>query len=880
MILSCMGNASQGELANSQNLTLNNLKKMKFKFEKIKGGKCTIPGFSPPNLPNFVIPSIPLFKGLPPFPTLCFLPPFPGIPALSLPAISIPLPPLPGIPPIPLPIPSFSLPFLPLLPSFDLGALSFLCGLFSISLPIIDPFAGLNKLLSKLNALIAALNNFLKFCQENAKVIADTQVPAENAPTILDPDLVSEALGFSLSQSLAGTTANPFGIIGGFLLTTPETPNLNVAGSGNATGLVNPAAPTASSGIKVAEPIEFGPAITVKDVGVGSAFAGTNTGQGSIGSSSSLNTSASIAGESIQAIPTLDAFLTAFGNIATTSDESVEQYAFYLANEGLLPADPTIINQVATLFASAIGGLAVDATPEQLYQVLVDENVPSAEGFIGFVGPTLEPLLESTSSVADFTNLLIANGLLSENKKVVSKVYEVLKDSDIGSPDVSGLEIAILLNSSGIPFGTAGKSVSQVSDVDVSRAFFIRSTTTPFTPEKIVKVLTFTGVLRNVGKNIDNAVAQLTPLPVSLTPTTISIALAGIIPGPGIDSLKAACIASTKGTTSVKAIAEIEEARRNALLRGLSGLTRTPFVQALAALTPTQFRHRLESASNISLSFPLSIWELIPLLSAEFDVDDLAVSELLNNFIVPSIFFNFDDLFGFLNSAARSVSSSSAAQSTLDFCKRLDESGFNYSKLVQTITNTLQKYSITLPTTAVTNKNIANALAQEFRYNYLRMLNVLGTTQFQSYDEITFALLATGALVVDANIANALEQQGISPQVEGSGTVGVSVRSPTGLISDIQQDSINIEIVTKKYSTSGVIITRYQVVQNGLATLGSTVVLQVDDISQTLKISIVRINGFVPTFEAVESVDVQIKFATVINATLILIPSNYINVVF
>jgi hypothetical protein len=96
----------------------------------------------------------------------------------------VPLPSIPYLPPLSLPIPGIVIPTLPTLPKFDLGSLEFLCGLIRIDLPVLDPFAGLNDLVNKLNASISALNQFLNFCNENANVINATEIPPEDSPSI------------------------------------------------------------------------------------------------------------------------------------------------------------------------------------------------------------------------------------------------------------------------------------------------------------------------------------------------------------------------------------------------------------------------------------------------------------------------------------------------------------------------------------------------------------------------------------------------------------------------------------------------------------------------------------------------------------------------
>lgn len=815
MVLSCFGNASGGELTSGKTLTLNNITGS-FPLKGggiVKGGPCTIPGFQPPNLPNFTIPPIPIFPGIPPFPTLCFLPPFPGLPALSLPPISISLPPLPFIPPIPLPIPGFALPFLPLLPSFDLGSLDFLCGLISIDLPVLDPFAFLNAILSKLNALISALNDFLKFCQENTEVIANTQVPDINFPTSPSPALI---------------TPNPSSI----------STELSLAG-----------------GLGILEPIEVGDPTST-------AAAAPSTSQ-----------------ESVDA----EAFAVAFNGANFAENDTADQLAFILAAACVIAPDPTVINQVAGLLSAT--QLAIDVDPTELYQLLLDNNIPGCDGFIGFTAIAIEDAVGGVSptgginaaNAKDLIDKLVAAGLLANDSRIQEVAFDVLKGLDLTK--ASTLSAAILLNSSSIPFGRDGRSLARIKPIDISRAFFIKSTTLSFTPSKIVNVLVRTGVIGNVGNNISQALTQLTPLPTILTPDTIGVALAGILAGPGIDSLKAACIASVRGTSSPQALLEMDQARSKALLQSVRSLKNTTLIDELLTLTYEQFRRKLLD-SGFPIMFPTSLFELIPLLSVVFEADDQVWYDFLGQFDVPSLFFDLNSLFAFIKAAAITVSSEQAALTAIKTCSTVQESDFNFDRLVTTIGNVLIKFGISLPSNQASNRDIANAIQIELGFNSINILNALGSDSMTTLDELTFRLLATGVLVQQGNILDLVDQRSIPLDAQPSLSVYGFVQSPTGVVSDIDLSSLQFTIKTKQFTTGGVVDQEYRIIENGNPTTGATVIIQVNDITQTLEIVVLRINGFVPTFEAISTVNIQAYFSTILRPEPELIPAYLISVQF
>lgn len=792
---SCFGNFSMGELGNTKNLTLNNLKSLgPVKFQKIDGGKCAIPGFAPPQLPNFVIPPLPLFGGIPPFPLLCFLPPFPGIPALSLPAISIPLPPIPFLPPIPLPIPGFALPFLPLLPSFDLGSLDFLCGLININLPVLDPFASLNKLLTKLNGLIAALNDFLNFCKQNAETINATQTPPDTPPSIAAP-LVS------------------------------STPSIVSKSKG----------------------------ISTPNVTDGESVVQTNS-------------------KDAQATPKIS-----FSNIKSFPTDPAVDMAIYLANEGIIPPEPSIINQVATLLApfGTIGNL----TEQGVQQVLQDNNIPSATGFIGFQTLDVESCLELATDAQGninckkFLDCLISRGLLSNNANVKSKAFSVV----CKILPASGLEVAIALNSQGVPFGNPATNLNRITAEDISRAFFIRRTTSPLTAKKITDVLVATGILSTADQNVQQAQIDLSPLPIPLIPTTIAAALSNVNPGPSSGSLKAVCIAATRGVLP-QTLLDIDKARSDALLQSVTRVSKTSFVQVLSKITLVEFRSYF---SDIPFPFPFSIYDIVPILAVKFNIDDAALTDLLANFKIPSIFEDIESLFSFVSFVAQTSSSQQQALNAITSCNTIKEGDFDFNQFVSAVSFSLRKYSIVLPSSTAINMNIANALQTENNFDYVNTLAVLGDQKMTTSEELTFLLLATG--IIFDSLGGA--KSNISSSILGLGTTGaltnpirIDIRSPTRIANDIIQSSVNVTLSIKKIGSSGIVSSLNIIIQNGVTSSGTTAIINLNDFSQVLEIIVTRISGFDESQDAIEKVLVQASYSTALSTTPLSIPQSLIQI--
>jgi hypothetical protein len=802
--LSCLGNFSMGELGNAQNLTINNLKAIfPLKFQKIDAGKfpCIIPGFAPPQLPNFVIPSFPLFGGIPPFPLFCFLPPFPGIPALSLPAIGIPLPPLPFLPPIPLPIPGFALPLLPLLPAFDLGSLNFLCGLIKFNLPILDPFAFLNKLINALNGLISALNDWLKFCKKNAEAINATQVPPENDPSISDQEV------FDL-----------------------------------------PSSAVSDQGISVPNVINSEPL----------ALTNANLSQ-----------------------PTAQINLDA---INYNPNDPASDLALLLANDGQIPPDPSIINQVANILAPI--GLAGDATQDLVQELMDSNNIPSAEGFIGFMPIAMDECLAQAKSIQDFINCLIGKKMIIDNANIKKQVYDVMTkvvgaerygtgiDQGESLEEISGLETAIALNSAGVPFGDPGRNLLRITRDDIARAFFITQTSSPLTAEKIVSVLTKTGVIDTNGNNVTLARDLLVDLPDPLTPSSLEVILAPVTPGPAIRSLKAMCIAATQGITA-SSLVEINLARQQALLQSVKQFEGTTFVQKLANTTFAQFQRIF---SDLPFTFPMSVYDLIPILAIEFEIDDRAWVELFASFVLPNQFLNINDLFVFLNTIAQAVSSKQSAIKAIQNCISVRQGDFIFDRFVNIIELTLNKYNIALPSNAIVNQQIANALKINNNFSYTDTIKVLGDQVFETSEELAFLLLATGLLVgsLRQNTTSTLDAVSFTDTL--ANPIKIALRSPSKIVGDILSTSIQITIYTRQSGSSGIVSKIRKVVEDGIATSGSAITVTTNDFTQVLEITILRIGGFLEGFEAIDNIEVMADYATTFSLEPRKIPSTLINI--
>lgn len=799
--ISCFGNFSMGELGNAKNLTINNLKALgPLKFEKLDAGgfPCVIPGFQPPTLPNFVIPSFPLFGGIPPFPLFCFLPPFPGIPALSLPGISIPIPPLPFIPPIPLPLPGFTIPSLPLLPSFDLGSLNFVCGLINIDLPILDPFAFLNDLANQLNGLISAVNNWLDFCKTNAEAINATQIP----------------------PSVTSSSGNP--------IIDPQ-PRGDLTGPSTNSGFLN--------------------IPTIVD------------GEGS---------------QQTQTTASEQPATISFDNLNLDPKANAADLAFLLANDGQIPAIPNIINDLSQLLSGydTIGDLT-----EDLVQSIVNQNnIPSADSFVGFDPNTLDNLLEQANTPQELCDLLVANQLICDFATVKKQVLEILNSviDQAGyqtglptSPDpsvtalagLSGLELAIALNSSGVPFGCPGTTVLKLTADDISRSFFIKSTTDPLTAEKITEVLVKVGALESSSENISLTNRLLNPLPEILTPQSLEEALRESVVGPSVGSLKAKCLAATRGITPTS-LPEINMARQSALLQASRSFNGTTFIEKLAEVRLVDFE-RIFFGSG--LPFPISIYDLIPILSIEFNIDDKAFVDLFTSFSVPNQFTSVEELYNFLTFVVQTISSEQSVSDTIKSCASIREGDFVFDSFVQSVSITLNKHSIEFPTNEQINIQIANALAVENNFSFTAVRDLLQDKQLENTEQLTFLLLATGQ--VRSSIINSQTEDAqvvLSASNNLSNPVKVLIKSPTNLVSDIDLTSINIAIDTRQSTARGIISNSRQVLIQGQSSSGSTVIITTNDFTQTLEITILRIGGFIEGLEAIDDVVVYAEYSTAV----------------
>jgi hypothetical protein len=769
-MLSCFGNFSMGELGNAANASLDNIKKsFPLKFQKIEAGKfpCVIPGFAPPQLPTLSLPAFPFFLGLPTLNLFCLPPIFLPSFALTLPAISIPLPPIPGFPPIPLPIPNFSLPFLPLLPSFDLGSLSFFCGLFNINLPILDPFAFLNELIKKLNALIAALNDWLKFCKDNAETINATEIPPENTAA------------FSIEESFS--------------------PAQNIQNTSN--------------GITV-------PTVTSGD-------------PGSLSLTSSFSSNAQVDFSTLNLLPS----------------DPASDLAILLANDEQIPADGTIISQLAAALAPL--GTIGEVSEAQVQQVVDDNNIPSVESFIGFTSGEIDIILETATILNDLYKGMVDAGLIMNNVNIKKQFFDVLDGKVLDQNLTSGLDIAIALNASGIPYGDPGLNLLKIKREDIARAFFIRSISSPPTTEKILSTLTQTGVVDTSGSNLTTANIALTPLPEILTPTNLEAALRKVIPGPTVGSLKAMCIAASKNLTSTS-LAEINVARQEALIQISKEFQTNTTLQSLLKLTYSQVRKIFED-----VSFPISIYEAIPILAIEFEIDDKFWTELFSSFVIPRQFLNFDTFFAFLSSVLQASSSKANVIKAITDCNTTKQSDFVFDKYVRTIETTLQKFSLTFPTDEQSNKQIANALKLINNYPYSQTASVLGSKEFQNSEELTFTLLMTGLVATSLKASSPSSIDAIGKIFN---PISIEIQSPTRIVTDIDVNSISIILNTKQSTSAGIISMKRVVMENGIVTAGSTVTIVQDDLQQIFRITIFRIGGFQEFFEALDDLIVSVNY--------------------
>lgn len=196
---SCYGNGSFAELGDIQILGIDSLKKFKLsKDNLIKSGKCGIPGFNPPLMPQIATPPITLISPIPVPQILCLLPPIPPLPRISLPSLKIPIPPLPFLPAIPIELPDLNLPkiLLPKLPSLAIPAISFICPQIRIPGVVVDPFASINDAIQKANdaanQAFNALNDAIQsLCRNIDDTKARTEAPGAALETEADPGVTT-----------------------------------------------------------------------------------------------------------------------------------------------------------------------------------------------------------------------------------------------------------------------------------------------------------------------------------------------------------------------------------------------------------------------------------------------------------------------------------------------------------------------------------------------------------------------------------------------------------------------------------------------------------------------------------------------------------------
>lgn len=780
-----------GELGDLKNLNLNAEDFLKsFSLAKLDFGKCVIPGFNPPTLPEFTIPPLPLFGGIPPFPLFCGLPPFPGIPALSLPGISIPIPPIPFLPPIPLPIPLFSLPLLPRLPRFDLGSISFLCGLINIDLPILDPFAELNRFINQLNGFINAFNSFLNFCRRNAETINATEVIAEPPPSIDSfPPLTSE-----------------------------QTPLGSSARRENGLGSV--------------------PKPVTKE--------STKTSRQS----------------TKQTSPKIDLTKLNF-----RCDEPATNLAQYLANAGaIVPEQTNKVSRLLSRYSSPC-----ELTSGALEQLLLENNISSKDGFIGFSCAELDILLPVKNS-KELIDKMIAAKILCTNKNVVAAAFKLLSKLNLAS--ISCLELASSLNSGGIPYGELCTNLVRLTSEDLARAFFISPTTAPLTPEKIVAVLKRTAVIDSLNNNPTLAVESLSPLPEPLDPTTLANRLIEVNVGPAVGTLKGMCIAFNQGL-NINSLVEINLAKSENLLEATRALQGSSLLVKLQRLTKTKLEKIID---NYQLVLPLSIYEIIPILSIEFEVDDKAFFDLFALFKISGTFEDVEELFRFFEFIATTLSSSTATLGAIKTCERLKEGDFVFSNWSESIARALRKYQIV---DFSEKEKIANALRLELKLDYKKTLEVLNSKTATTNDELAFLLLACGVLRYSQNQLDSESYENLSSEssrVVGFNPIGFALSSPTGRIADILEGTIEIVLNTRTTTLQGTREIQRIVVEDGIAKTGTSIAIFRDDFQQILNIKLLGVASFDGTREGIESIVLNAKYLPSLGSQPRSIPPQFIRI--
>jgi hypothetical protein len=459
-----------------------------------------------------------------------------------------------------------------------------------------------------------------------------------------------------------------------------------------------------------------------------------------------------------------------------------------------------------------------------------------------------------------------------DNINVRKKVFDVL--TGLSLEEISGLEVAIALNGSGVPFGDPGLNLLHITRDDISRAFFLRNATDPLTTEKILSVLVKTGVIDTSGNNVSLAYSALSPLPDSLTPTSLADALSKVLPGPSVGSLKAMCIAATRGITP-NSLVDINIARQEALLQSVKDFEGTSFVQKLAKMDMAHFQRIF---ADIPFTFPMSIYDLIPILAIEFEVDDKVWLELFASFVIPRHFVDLTSMFGFLSIVAQTISSKQSVVQTIKNCASIKQGDFVFDQVADSIGLTLKRFNIVLPSNEAINKQIANALKVAKNYNYADVLRVLGDKEIQTTEELTFLLLATGLMVASTQTSSTTDTTGAPLDASLSNIIQLGIRSPTRLGSDIIQNSLTIKVLTRQSTSSGIKSTERIVVQDGIVSNNSTVTITLNDFTQTLEISILRIGGFIEGLEAIDKIEVYAEYSTAFSTKPHPIPLNLISI--
>lgn len=774
MTLSCFGNATLGELSDIAILNFNVLKNLDLRPKLVDGGPCSIPGLQLPNLPNFAIPSIAIPIGLPPFPTFCLLPPFPGLPSLSLPGITIPIPPLPFLPPIPLPF-FFSLPTLPTLPSFDLGSLSFLCGLINIDLPILDPFASLNDAIGNLNNQIGALNKFLNICAKNQELQYSTEVPYENFPTLPNGSLTIADLETLL----------------------PETQQ---------------------TGLKLPQP--------VLETKIASANRPQRKGE----------------------VATKSEITRALQKITIDPEQGLEQLAIALANEGVIVAEPSIITTLEKLLAKLDTPSA-----DKIYDIITDNQIVSPDGFIGFKIQEIEKSLSNSNNSNSFLNDLINNGLLKKEFK--DSADQALRGLKFGK--TSALSYAIRLNSMSIPYKN-GKSLQRLTESDIIRSLYFNPITLPLSGEKYISSFIATKTIDPLRSNRIRAVDKLLKLPEILKPSEFVQELKEITVGIAASSQKAQQQALVFGVTNK----EIDQVRQAENLRSFNNLEDKRLVRILAQTSLPEFQRKMEDL-DIPLIFPASILEMIPLLSIAFEYDDQHWYDLLSFFNIPVLFYSLSDLAIFLKQESTGLLSEQG-QSTFDQTDKYQE----YLKLVETITNISTKTKITFPTDITSNKKLASAISLELRLDLETVANSFSSYIFNESEEVAFYLWSLGIM----------KSRQTSYSLDISKIMEIVITPPTGIVSDLKLESIQLSLETNLVTGAGVIEKTILIIVDGKQQRGTSVIYS--DNQYSLSIIIGQVDDLIRGFQAIQNIDFQISYQTVVSSQLEQVPNYLVKVNF